>query len=247
VSSVEEIDVWGIDPGEVNTAAFCRISRANLTSIDTNVATDGGTGPQHQRNDQASTNSILLPGLEAKNLVVSRKSLYQPVFAYRQKLEELSTTRITISPGQMIEGKLWAKQKDGQADGRTSIPSISEIQDMLPSQQHQVADVEQSMLRFFLAQNILHRFYGSARMKAMGWDLKKAKKAEMDIAIDAVLRECATRTLFCYGNGSFRTGINLASPHESFKAVFAQKVKGVSFYCLYFLVVVFVRYRKNKY
>ena len=59
----------------------------------------------------------------------------------------------------------------------------------------------------------------------MDWDLKKAKKAEMDLAIDAILRECTTKTLFCYGNGSFRTGINLASPHESFKAVFAQKVK----------------------
>ncbi|KAG9071127.1 hypothetical protein KI688_008670 [Linnemannia hyalina] len=83
--------------------------------------------------------------------------------------------------------------------------------------------MEQSTFRFFLVQDILHGFYGSARVKAMGWDLKKTKKAEMDLAIDAILRECTTKTLFCYGNGSFRTGINLASPHESFKAVFAQK------------------------
>ncbi|KAF9138641.1 hypothetical protein BGX30_008923 [Mortierella sp. GBA39] len=57
----------------------------------------------------------------------------------------------------------------------------------------------------------------------MDWDLKKAKKAEVEVAIDAVLKECTSKTLFCYGNGSFRTGINLASPHESFKALFAQK------------------------
>ncbi|KAG9072301.1 hypothetical protein KI688_000070 [Linnemannia hyalina] len=213
VSSIEEIDVWGIDPGEVNTAAFCRILRTYLTSIDTNVATDDDAEPQHRRNYQASTNSILPPGLEAKNLVVSRKSLYQPVFAHRNKMQDLSTTRITVSPGQTIEGKLWAEQKDGQADGGTSILSISEILNVLPSRQYQqVADMEQSTFRFFLVQDILHGFYGSARVKAMGWDLKKAKKAEMDLAIDAILRECTTKTLFCYGNGSFRTGINLASP-----------------------------------
>ncbi|KAF9119175.1 hypothetical protein BGX30_004042, partial [Mortierella sp. GBA39] len=214
VSSIEEIDVWGIDPGEVNRAAFCRVLRTYLTSIDTNVATD----------DDASTNSTLPPSLEAKNLVVSRRSLCQPVFVYRQKMEDLSTTRITVSPGQTIEGKLWAEQKYGQADGRTSIPSISEILNVLPSRQYQqVADMEQSTFRFFLVQDILHGFYGSARVKAMDWDLKRVKKAEMNLAIDAILRECTTKALFCYGNGFFRRGINLASPHESFKAVFAQK------------------------
>ncbi|KAG0356715.1 hypothetical protein BGX24_006355, partial [Mortierella sp. AD032] len=224
VSSIEEINVWGVDPGEVNTAAFCRVLRTDLTLIDTNMATDDDAGPEHPCSDRVSTNSILPPGLEAKNLVVSRKSLFQPTFAHRQKLEDLSTTRITVSPDQTIEGKLWAEQRGGQADGRTSIPSISEILDVLPSRQYQqVADLEQSTLRFFLVQDILHGFYGSARVKAMDWDLKKAKKAEMDLAINAILGECPTKTLFCYGNGSFRTGINLASPHEAFKAVFAQK------------------------
>jgi hypothetical protein len=234
MSCIEDIDVWGIDPGEVNTASFCRILRASLTSIDTNMVTSDDAGAHHQCNDQASTQSILLPsGLKAKNMVVSRSSLYQPVFAYRQQMEDLSTTRITISPGQTIEGKLWAEKKDGgQTDGKTSIPSISEIQNMLPSQQYDhVADLDQSTFRFFLVQDILHGFYGSARVKGMDWDLKKARKAEMDLAIDAILRECTTKTLFCYGNGSFRTGINLASPHESFKAVFAQKVKAFSCYC----------------
>ncbi|KAF9128763.1 hypothetical protein BGW39_004788 [Mortierella sp. 14UC] len=138
-SSIEEIDVWGIDPGEVNTAAFCRILRTCSTPNDTNTAMHDNSGGRGQLDAPASSNRILPLGVEAKNL------------------------------------------------------------------------------------GILHGFFGSARVKAMDWDLKKAKKAEVDLAIDAILRECTAKTLFCYGNGSFRTGINLASPHESFKAVFAQK------------------------
>ncbi|KAG9068054.1 hypothetical protein KI688_011646 [Linnemannia hyalina] len=81
VSSVEEIDVWGIDPGEANTAAFCGIVRACLTSIDTNAALQDDPGGRSQSNFPASSNRILPPALEVKNLVVNRQSLFQPEYA----------------------------------------------------------------------------------------------------------------------------------------------------------------------
>lgn len=232
VSSVEEIDVWGIDPGEVNTAAFTRILRASLTSVDTNAVMHDDPGSQDQPDAPASSNRILHPGLEAKNLVVNRKSLYQPVFAHRQKMEELKSRRIYVSQGQQIEGRLWAGQEDTQSDDGTSMPSVNDIQSLLPSRQHErVEDVETSTLRFYQVQRLLHGFYGAKRIKGIDWSLKKARKAEVDLAVDTVLKECTKKTLFCYGNGSFRTGINLASPHETFKALFAQKVS--SFFLLY--------------
>ncbi|OAQ25502.1 hypothetical protein K457DRAFT_129043 [Linnemannia elongata AG-77] len=52
----------------------------------------------------------------------------------------------------------------------------------------------------------------------------------MDLAIDAVLRTCTRKTLFCYGNGNFKTGLNLASVHESFKGKFTQKQHAMAKY-----------------
>ncbi|KAF8949485.1 hypothetical protein BGZ47_000026 [Haplosporangium gracile] len=67
------------------------------------------------------------------------------------------------------------------------------MQNLLPSQHHKrVEDAETSTLRFYLIQRLLYGFYGSGRMKAMEWDLKKAKKAEMELDIDAVLKAVAT-------------------------------------------------------
>ena len=61
----------------------------------------------------------------------------------------------------------------------------------------------------------------------------------MDLAIAAILKEYPKKTLFCYGNGSFRTGINLASPHEAFKTLFAQEVR--SFFLLYLSHIFWLR------
>ena len=189
-------------------------------------------GSHSQPHPPASANRILPPAIEAKNLVVNRQSLYQPVLAHRHQMEELKTHRIKVSQGQRIEGKIWTEQNDAQSNNSISLPSITEIQDLLPSHQHErTQDLEASTIRFFQVQALLHGFYGAKRIKAMDWSLKKARKAELDLAIDTILKECPKKTFFCYGNGSFRTGINLASPHEAFKALFAQKVKAsFSFY-----------------
>jgi len=238
VSSVEDIDVWGVDPGEANTAAFCEVLRACL---DTYTAIGDNSGGQGLSHPPTSSNRVLTPAIEVKNLVVNRQALYQPVFAHRYKMEELKSTRVHVDQGQQIEGKLWAGHDNIQSDNSTSLPSISDIQNILPSHQHeQVKDLETSIVRFYQVQGLLHGFYGANRIKTMDWSLKKAKKAELDLAIDAILKACPKKTLFCYGNGSFRTGINLASPHEAFKAVFAQKVKRIflCFYCICLLVSV---------
>ncbi|KAG0307153.1 hypothetical protein BGZ99_001519, partial [Dissophora globulifera] len=207
VSIVGDIDVWGVDPGEVNTAAFCQVAR----------------GPQ-MKSDTTNPTTILRPGVTAKNLAIKRNALYQPAFAHRQKLEELSSRRIYVSEGQRIEGALWATDDVAPGDDRVSLPCIADIQNTLPSRQHTKSeDIDLSTRKFFEAQGLLHGFFSSKRVKRMAWSLKKSKRAEIDLAVDAILKECTTKTLFCYGNGSFRTGINLASPHESYKAIFAQK------------------------
>ncbi|KAF9115689.1 hypothetical protein BGX30_006194, partial [Mortierella sp. GBA39] len=65
--------------------------------------------------------------------------------------------------------------------------------------------------------------HGQAVVKNTKEELNKWKDAEIDWAVDGVLRSCTRKSLFCYGNGKFRTGLNLASMHESFKGRFAQK------------------------
>ncbi|GJJ75134.1 hypothetical protein EMPS_07492 [Entomortierella parvispora] len=207
VSSIDEIEAWGVDPGEVNTAAFCRVVREESTTSDT-----------------ASSTTVFRPGVEAKNLTINRKALYQPVFAHREQMNALISKRILISQGQPIQGALWAKDDKTLRDDSVCLPSISDVQDRLPSRQHtSTDDIEHSTKTFFQSQGLLHGFYSAKRIKRMAWSLKKVKKAEIDRAIDSILKQCTKKTLFCYGNGSFRTGINLASPHETFKAIFAQK------------------------
>jgi len=137
----------------------------------------------------------------------------------------LSSRRISVSEGQRIQGALWAKEDNSLRDDGICLPSIADVQNTLPSRLHtNTKDVEHSTRKFFQNQGLLHGFYSTKRVKRMEWSLKKARKAEIDQAVNAILKECDTKTLFCYGNGSFRTGINLASPHETFKAIFAQKV-----------------------
>lgn len=193
VASVDEIDVWGIDPGEVNTAAFCRVVRGQPAALGS-----------------AASTTILGPGVEVKNLAINRMSLYQPVLAHRQKMNELSSKRMTVTEGQHIEGSLWAKDDDDAIRGNgVSLPSISDVQNTLPSRQHtKVDDIEHSTKKFSQVQGLLHGFHSAKRVKRMDWSLKKAKKAEVDRAVNAILKDCHTKTLFCYGNGSFRTGIN---------------------------------------
>lgn len=94
-------------------------------------------------------------------------------------MEELKSRKVHVGQGQQIEGKLWAGHDNIQLDNSISLPTISDIQNILPSQQHeQVKDLETSTGRFFQVQGLLHGFYGVNRIKAMEWSLKQAKKAE---------------------------------------------------------------------
>jgi hypothetical protein len=165
-------------------------------------------------------------GLQAMNLIISRKSMYQPVFAHRQQMEELKSRRIQVAAGQRVEGQLWAQAGETfDYRGGTFLGNIHSVQQFITTHQQVTREeTEESTKRFYFAHRLLHGFYSSDRVESMEWSMKKAKQSEVDLAIDAILNECRSKTLFCYGNGNFRTGLNLASPHESFKSRFARKV-----------------------
>ncbi|KAG0346432.1 hypothetical protein BG004_001746 [Podila humilis] len=191
VSSLDEIDIWGVDPGEVNTASFC--SAARVSAVE--------------------------------NLVVKRSSLYQPVLSHRRALERLKEQRIQHAPGQTVTGDCWAKPV--QANTRLSLPSINDIQNILPEQQYvDVEQLESSTVKFYQTEGLLHGFYGSKKVKSLNWARKQSKKAKVDMVVESILKQHQGRkAMFFHGNGSFRTGLNWASSHESFKTVFAQRAK----------------------
>ncbi|KAI8598637.1 hypothetical protein EDD21DRAFT_417558 [Dissophora ornata] len=114
--------------------------------------------------------------------------------------------------------------KDVDTDAKTGLPSIKEIESVLPPLNYATVDeLETALKRWHLVEPVLHGFYGSGKVKGLGWELSKSKEAEVDWAISSVLRHCKGPTVFVYGNGKFRTGLNLASPHESFRDKFAVK------------------------
>ncbi|KAI8597248.1 hypothetical protein EDD21DRAFT_357425 [Dissophora ornata] len=123
-----------------------------------------------------------------------------------------------------MNGDLWARADLDCDKTGTSIPSIKDIENLvLPSQYESQEDCETAIQRIIQVGPVLQGFYASNRIQRLNWEQRKSKDAEMDWAIDAVLRSCTRKTLFCYGNGKFRTGLNLASVHESYKGKFAQK------------------------
>lgn len=220
VDSVEEIDVWGVDPGEVNAAAFCRLERQIQKSSD--VATTSSKDTNRPKEDL--NNPILPRATVAHNLVVSRAALYSPTLSHRNQLDNIKQDRPIRLPGQEATPDLWVNADLNHDKTGISMPSIKDIENLvLPYQYTSREDCEKAIQRTFLVRPVLQGFYASDRVRKLNWELGKWKLAEMEWAVDAVLRTCTRKTLFCYGNGAFRTGLNLASPHETFKALFAQK------------------------
>ncbi|KAK3842643.1 MAG: hypothetical protein J3R72DRAFT_490442 [Linnemannia gamsii] len=56
-----------------------------------------------------------------------------------------------------------------------------------------------------------------SRLQKDRWVEKQVKQAELDMAVDTILRLCGPEPcLIAIGNGTFKTGLNLASKHERF-------------------------------
>ncbi|KAF8932753.1 hypothetical protein BGZ58_006831, partial [Dissophora ornata] len=105
-------------------------------------------------------------------------------------MDELKARRACIGQDEQIHGALWARQDGSPHNSGICLPSINNMQDLLPPHNHQrLEDVEKSTSRFHQVQGLLHGFYGARRIKSMDWGLKKAKKAEMELAIAAILKE----------------------------------------------------------
>ncbi|KAK3835544.1 MAG: hypothetical protein J3R72DRAFT_213788 [Linnemannia gamsii] len=227
VSSIEEINVWGVDLGEVNTAAFCRILRTDLTSIDTNMAPDDDAGPEHPCSDQVSTNSILPPSWCGSQESGCWQKITFPADIcpstknggsidnedHRQSRPDDRGQAMGRAEGR-ASGWTNVDSEHQRDPGRAAIPTLSTN-----------CRLGAIYAPIFPCSRYLSWILWVCKSKAMDWDLKKAKKAEMDLAINAILSECATKTLLCYGDGSFRTGINLASPQETFKAVLHKRYR----------------------
>ncbi|KAF9950829.1 hypothetical protein BGZ70_001218 [Mortierella alpina] len=193
-----DIRVVGVDPGERNVAAFCCVTRAN-----------------------DRTRNQLGRSIVAKNLVMSRTSLYAPALAYRAMLQDLKSQRVRVDLGAQINGAIWS---DMDRQGSVGLPTIYDMENLLQGSTFgTMAEMEDALRRYACVEPVLHEFYSSEKVKRMRWELSKATRAEMDWAISAALKDCPPLTLFAYGNGSFRTGLNLASKHETFKQKFAAR------------------------
>jgi len=224
VESVEDIDVWGIDPGEVNPAAFCRLERQGSSQGSTGIATNSNKNIVDRAEDKVN-NPVLPPSIVANNLVVSRLAMYTPTLAHRNHMNAIKEHRPVLLPGQNATPDVWARADLDRDKTGTSIPSIKDIENLVhPYQYESQQDCEMAIQWIIQVGPVLQGFYASNRIQKLNWELRKSKDAEMNLAIDAVLRTCTRKTLFCYGNGKFKTGLNLTSVHESFKDKFAQKV-----------------------
>ncbi|KAF9946295.1 hypothetical protein BGZ72_000464 [Mortierella alpina] len=139
VESVKDINVWSIDPGEVNPAAFCRLERQGSTGIATNSSRDNVGRAEHEVNIQ-----ILPPTIVARNLVVDRLAVYvlpspldaikqyRPIFVPQENIENLvrphqyefqedcETANSEDGPGWSSPTRLYASQSDSKSELRAT-------------------------------------------------------------------------------------------------------------------------------
>ncbi|GJJ71752.1 hypothetical protein EMPS_04109 [Entomortierella parvispora] len=194
---LESVVVIGIDPGEVVSGAFC----------------------------------VTLPGERVVNLTVKRSSLYQPTLAFREWAEHCKRAQPTAGSNDSVGPSLWActqRTQQGQdQDNPTLLPSLHDLQNALhPLNYHDITAIENRHRQYFQLEPLIHGFYSSATWKKAAHDHKKSKLAEMDLAVNGVLKlvelACegvpveARRVIFVLGNGKFKTGINLTSVHTTF-------------------------------
>ncbi|KAF9538668.1 hypothetical protein EC957_006373 [Mortierella hygrophila] len=101
------------------------------------------------------------------------------------------------------------------------------MENALPSkEQCTVDEFEQALLVRLSVEPLLREIYSTSRPQKDRWAEKQAKRAELVMAVDAILILCSPEPcLIAVGNGTFRTGLNLASKREYFKTYFAKKAR----------------------
>ncbi|KAF9305116.1 hypothetical protein BGZ91_008815, partial [Linnemannia elongata] len=116
----------------------------------------------------------------------------------------------------------------------TFLPSIHDLENALhPTSYASLDAVKSAHQQYFELEPIIHGFYSSSDWKKAVYQHRMAKLAEMDLAIAGVLRmvdqACKDvsvdqrKVLFALGNGTFRTGFNLTSVHQTFLRRLQQK------------------------
>jgi hypothetical protein len=167
LDAVEEIDVWGIDPGEVNPAAFCRIERQKNRS--SRGSTEGQDGAQDGAQESTNMNDVVVsPGITAHNLVISRTAIYSPVLSHRGKMDEMKACRPILAPGEKTTAKLWARADCDQDKNGVSLPSIKNIENLLLPKHHDSSDdLESTVRRLYLVRPLLQDFYSSDRVRRL--------------------------------------------------------------------------------
>jgi hypothetical protein len=197
-------NVVGWDPGEIITAALCLIHHNPDTLVD------------HGPSDR---------DLPVSNLLIRRSALYSPTTAARSEREQMKNRAPSVRPGDRISSAIWS-QNQGEHGATIHLPSISEMESAMPTDQHDsIQSFERILPTTLSLEPLLVDFYRSNRVAKNGWEEKKSKRSELDMASDAILKLCGNEpSLIAVGNGTFRTGFNLASKHESFKTHFAKKV-----------------------
>jgi hypothetical protein len=199
---MSSVVVVGVDPGEKVSGTFC----------------------------------VRLGEDSAMNLLVKRNSLYQPTLAHRNWLQDLKQAQPTADPGETLNGGVWAVQDPSKPTKTTLLPSILDIERTLQQTSYETWDtIVKSQRSYMSAEPLLHEFYGSPTVKFAKYEHRKAKLSELDLAVAGVIRlvEAAVSripkdktptVLFAWGNGSFRSGCNLASQHMTLQRRLAQKV-----------------------
>ncbi|KAF9939384.1 hypothetical protein BGZ67_009609 [Mortierella alpina] len=146
-----------------------------------------------------------------KNLMLRRSALYAPQFQYRYDQQVLKDTDM-FDAGRTVhdlETRLEVEELEG------------------------LAKKEEQVRRYIEVVDDLSEWYESLQQKRARWDVKRAYRRELDLVVGGALRlivkdtgprkRVDRRKVFCLGDGTFRTGIGLASPHETFKAHFLRK------------------------
>lgn len=198
--NLESVVVVGIDPGEVVSGAFC----------------------------------VRLDDKTVVNLLVKRASLYQPTLAFRAWEQEWRRQHPTAGPADNVNASLWTRKADNK-NRTTFLPSIHDLENALhPTSYASLDALKCAHQQYFELEPIIHGFYSSSDWKKAVYQHRMAKLAEMDMAVAGVLRlvdealkstpMAGRRVLFALGNGTFRTGFNLTSVHNTFLRRLQQKV-----------------------
>ncbi|KAF8976772.1 hypothetical protein BGZ46_007981, partial [Entomortierella lignicola] len=165
-----------------------------------------------------------------KNLLVRRRTLYEPTLKYRSLLQKMKQHRHT---------KTVENSQGIPVDINT--PSISELENCLnvSNISDSVSEARESLKRTWYIFSEVRSFYGSHKVKKLNFAREKAKRAEFDLSVAAGLslvdpsagchERSERRAVFVYGNGKFNTRTKLASLHDSFRGYFFKKAQGLGY------------------